>query len=309
MRKHAAHQIISRIFALVGFAALALTPAIALAQSGKETLAISSVQPTASLKASMERAGKTLSLGRVVEAFDSQLIAQVNATRKFEIVGRSDLKDVVKEQELGQSGNVDAKTGAQAGKLAGAKYLLVTTIDDFEDSTERMEFKELKKVGIKRKIHIGAVAKIYDSTTGKLLESANVRIDRKDDRSDAADLQKNAELTDALLADAVQDTATQVATRVADIIFPVRVLVKRDRQITVNRGEGTGIEPGQVWNVYALGEELVDPDTKESLGREEVLVGKARIVSVAPKTSTAEILEDTGIDKGAILRLPPQTKK
>jgi len=304
MRNRPSHQLVVRTFGWISLAALALTPALARAQSGKETLAVSSVQPTASLKASMEHAGKALSLGRVVEAFDSQLIAQVNATRKFDVVGRSDLKDVVKEQELGQSGNVDAKSAAQTGKLAGAKYVLVTTIDDFEDSTERMEFKSLNQVGLKRKVRIGAVAKIYYSSTAKLLESANIKIENKDDRSDAVDLQKNAELTDALLADAVQETATRVATRVADVIFPVKVLAKRDRQITINRGEGTGIQAGQVWNVYALGEELVDPDTKESLGREEVLVGKARIVDVTPKTSTAEILEDTGIDKGAILRLP-----
>jgi len=304
MRNNSPNQFVVAICTWASLFALALNPSNARAQAGKETLAISSVKPTPSLQTSMIGAGKKLSLGRVVEAFDSQLIAQVNATRKFDIVGRSDLKDVIKEQELGQSGNVDAKSAAQAGKLAGAKYLLVTTIDDFEDSTERMEFKTLNKVGLKRKIRVGAVAKIYDSTTGKLLESANIKTEKKDDRTDSTDLQKNAELTDALLANAVEETAAKVATRVADVVFPVRVLIKRDKQITINRGEGAGVEVGQVWNVFALGEELIDPDTKESLGREEALVGKARIVSVTPKTSTAEILEDTGVDKGAILRLP-----
>lgn len=288
----------------LGLLCLALAPAIVSAQSGKETLAISSVKVTPSLQTALGGAGKANALGRVTEAFDSQLIAQVNATRKFDIVGRSDLSDVLKEQDLGASGNVDAKTAAKAGKLAGAKYILVTTIDDFEDSTERMEFKTLNQVGLKRKIRLSAVIKIYDSTTGKLLESANVKSELKDDRADSTALQKNAELTDALLADTVRETAAKVATRVADVIFPVRVLVKRDKQITINRGEGAGVEAGQVWNVYALGEALIDPDTKESLGNEEVLVGKARIVNVTPKTSTAEILEDTGIDKGAILRLP-----
>ena len=50
------------------------------------------------------------------------------------------------------------------------------------------------------------------------------------------------------------------------------------------------------------GEELIDPDTKESLGKEEVKVGKVKITQVNPKTSIAEILDDTGIDKGAVLR-------
>ncbi|MEI9962926.1 MAG: hypothetical protein WDM76_17965 [Limisphaerales bacterium] len=57
-------------------------------------------------------------------------------------------------------------------------------------------------------------------------------------------------------------------------------------------------------NAFALGEELIDPDTKESLGREEVKVGKVKVTQVNPKTSLAEIVEDTGIDKGAVLRKP-----
>ena len=289
-------------------AAVVVTAPTAFAQSGKEPLAVTDVKPTPSLQKAMTGVGKGNSLDRVVEAFDGQLIDRLNATRKFEIVSRSDLKPIMKEIDFAGSGNVDPKTAAQAGKLTGVTDLLVVALDDFEDSTERMEFKTLNKVGIKRKVRISVVAKIYNCTTGKLLESASVKTEKKDDRTDSTDLQKNAELTDALLADAVRECAEKVATRVADVIFPVRVLAKRDKQITINRGEGAGVEVGQVWNVYALGEELIDPDTKVSLGREESLVGKARIVNVTPKTSSAEILEDTGIDKGAVLRLP-QTKK
>ena len=299
MRKDFFHPVVASIVALV------LSASLAFGQSGKkEPLAVTAVKPTPALQKAMAGSGKTSSLDRTVEAFEGQLIDRINATRKFDIVGRSELKEFIKEQDLGASGNVDAKTAAQAGKITGATYLLVATVDDFEDSTERMEFKTLNKVGLKRKTRLSVGAKVYDSTSGKLLEFAAIKTEKKDDRTDAADLQKNAELTDALLTDAVRETAERIATRIADIIFPVRVLVKRDKQITLNRGEGAGVEIGQVWNVFALGEELIDPDTKESLGREEVMVGKARILSVMPKTSIAEILGDTGIDKGAVLRLP-----
>jgi len=82
------------------------------------------------------------------------------------------------------------------------------------------------------------------------------------------------------------------------------VLIKRDKEVTINRGEGGGVAVGETFNAYALGEELIDPDTKESLGREEVKVGKVKITQVNPKTSIGEILDDTGIDKGAVLRKP-----
>jgi hypothetical protein len=178
----------------------------------------------------------------------------------------------------------------------------VSTVDDFEDATERMSFTNLNKVGLKRKIRLSTTAKIYDSSSGRLMESVNVRVEKKDDRMDAAELSTNAEQTDVLLLETTREAAERIAMRLADVVFPVKVVVKRDRQITVNRGEGGGLEPGQLWNIFAIGEELIDPDTHEALGREEVLVGKARVISVLPKTSIAELLEDAGVDRGAVLR-------
>ena len=102
-----------------------------------------------------------------------------------------------------------------------------------------------------------------------------------------------------------RDMAQKIANRIADVIFPGEgARSSATRKSRINRGEGGGVAVGDTFNVFALGEELIDPDTKESLGREEVKVGRVKITQVNPKTSTAEILDDTGIDKGAILRKP-----
>jgi len=113
--------------------------------------------------------------------------------------------------------------------------------------------------------------------------------------------EKNGELSDEMMVAISRSMAEKIATHLADVIFPAKVLTKRDSVVTINRGEGGGVAEGDVFNVFALGEELIDPDTKESLGREEVKVGKVKISQVNPKTSLAQILEDTGIDKGAVL--------
>ena len=99
-----------------------------------------------------------------------------------------------------------------------------------------------------------------------------------------------------------RDMAEKIANRLADVIFPAKIIAKRDKEVTINRGEGGGVAIGDTFNVFALGEEMIDPDTKESLGREEVKVGKVKITQVNPKTSIADVLDDTGVDKGAILR-------
>jgi curli biogenesis system outer membrane secretion channel CsgG len=290
----------------LGILSLALVPAIVSAQEGKATLAVSSIKPTPSLAASV-KPDKKLEMGRIVESLDSQLIDRINATRKFDVVGRSDLNDIIKEQDLGASGNVDAKTAAKAGKLTGAKYLLVTTVDDFQDYVEKATFEGTGRSATKRVFRLSVVGKIYDSSTGKLLESVNLQTGNdafKQIQEERSYTVKDGELSDEMMVAVSRDLAQRIANRVADVIFPAKVLVKRDNEVTINRGEGGGVAVGDTFNVFALGEELIDPDTKESLGREEAKVGRVKITQVNPKTSTAQILEDTGIDKGAILRKP-----
>ena len=143
------------------FLSAALLPLLASAQEGKSTLAVSSIKATPSLAASV-KPDKKLEMDRIIESLDSQLVDRINATRKFDVVGRSDLKDVVGEQDLGGSGNVDVKTAAQAGKLAGAKYLLVATVDDFQDYVEKATFEGTGRAATKRVFRFSVVGKIYD---------------------------------------------------------------------------------------------------------------------------------------------------
>lgn len=301
-------------------AGLALLPALASAQE-KSTLAISSIKPTASLLASANAKTVTTTttgtkheamefdlkqeLNRIVESLDGQLIDRVNATRKFDVVGRSDLADVVKEQDLGASGNVDAKTAAKAGKLAGAKYLLVCTVDDFDDYIEKAVFEGTGNTATKRVFRFSVVGKLYDSTTGKLMESANFQTGNDEFKQIQMGRNysvKSGELSDEMMVAISRSLAQKIANHIVDVVYPAKILIRRDNLVTINRGEGAGVAEGDVFNVFAQGEELKDPDTGEVLGREEVKVGKVKISQVNPKTSLATIVEDTGIDKGGVLR-------
>jgi curli biogenesis system outer membrane secretion channel CsgG len=284
--------------------AAALLPALACAQDGKGTIAISSIKPTPSLDASV-KPDKKLELGRIIESLNSQLIDRINATRKFDVVGRSDLGDIFQEQALGTSSNMASNTTAKAGKLIGANFLLVTTVDDFQDYVETATFAGTGRSATKRIFRLSVVGKLYDSSTGKLIESANLQTGNdafKDISENRSYSVNDGNLTDEMMVAVARDMAQKIANHFADAIFPAKVLIRRDKEVTINRGEGGGVAVGDTFNAFALGQELIDPDTKESLGREEVKVGAVKITQVNPKTSTAEILDDAGIDKGAILR-------
>ena len=59
------------------------------------------------------------------------------------------------------------------------------------------------------------------------------------------------------------------------------VLVQDDGfEVVINLGSVDGVQDGQRYLVYALGDELFDPETKESLGRLEVVRGRGVIIHV-----------------------------
>ena len=177
----------------------------------------------------------------------------------------------------------------------------------FRITWRKPRLKARAAAATKRVFRLSVVGKVYDSSTGKLLESANFQTGNdefKQIQEERSYVVKDGDLSEEMMVAVSRNMAQKIANRIADVIFPAKVLLKRDKEVTINRGEGGGVAVGDTFNVFALGEELIDPDTKESLGREEVKVGRVKITQVNPKTSTAEILDDTGIDKGAILRKP-----
>ncbi len=290
------------IFILLG---AALLPALASAQD-KATLGILDINPTRALAASLAP-DKKLEMNRIIESLDSQLTASINATRKFDIVSRGDAAEITKEQQFGASGNVDPNTAAQIGKDLGAKYILTATVDDYQDYVEKATFAGTGDTATKRVFRLSIVGKIYDSTTGKMLASANFQTGNNEFKQIQQERNysvKDGELSDEMMVAVSRSLAEKIAVHVADVIFPIKVLIKGDNEITINRGEGAGVTVGDTFNVFALGKEMIDPDTKESLGRQEVKVGQAKITEVDPKFSKAQILQDTGIDTGAILRKP-----
>ena len=70
-------------------------------------------------------------------------------------------------------------------------------------------------------------------------------------------------------------------------IFPARVVrVLDEGRIAINRGTEHGIYEGQTFLIYTLGEEIFDPETKESLGVLEITRGKGKADHVQEKIAT-----------------------
>ncbi|MFM8880281.1 MAG: hypothetical protein ACKOKG_14290 [Verrucomicrobiota bacterium] len=285
------------LFRLLCLLGCCIAASDALAQ--RETLGVLPVKVIPAVATKLSHGRKTLSAEQMSQSLMEQFINSVNATRKFQVVVRGDLKDLVADDDKARALNPDKVKGFN---LADTKYLTVLTVDDYEDQTQRLEQKISNTTLTKRTVRLSLIAKIYEAATGKLLESTSKSISSTDAQQTLNEATNDAEVTDALIRTVVKESADWAATQVADVIFPVKVIAKTDKTVTVNRGEGSGMAADQVWRVFAVGKEMIDPDTKEVLGREEVEIGKVRITDVLPRFSRATVLDDRGIAEGAILR-------
>lgn len=64
-----------------------------------------------------------------------------------------------------------------------------------------------------------------------------------------------------------------------------------NRRVVLNKGSRDGISEGDEFVVFSLGEEISDPETRESLGVLEKIKGKGEVIHVQDHMCTIETYE------------------
>ncbi len=87
--------------------------------------------------------------------------------------------------------------------------------------------------------------------------------------------------------------------------FPAKILQVIDsKTIVIDRGAEDGVKDGDIYLVYALGEEIIDPDTQENYGKLEIVKGRAIVEHTQEKISTLKSSKTVLPDKKIIYRKP-----
>lgn len=278
---------------LLAFAALTLAVAPFASAQGKKSIVVTKIRATDAVAARMAAQGVSLSIDQVLQGLDSQVYDRLVNSRRFDVYDRSDADALLEE------------AGATGGAFIFNKvdYVLTIRVDSFNDRQETRKFASLGKTMMQRAVEISAVAKVTEGATGRAVGTANINVAVRDSESrSSSTTSRLGEASDDLINQATRELADKLAMRAIDFTYPARVLARRDNVVTINRNDQSGIKVGQVWEVLVLGDDLVDPDTGEVMN-EEVYVGTVKVTRVTPQYSQAEIVEDTGIDRGAVVRL------
>jgi curli biogenesis system outer membrane secretion channel CsgG len=272
----------------------------ATAADGKDTIGVGAVKPTAALRADMVARGKELAFDRVIQSMDGHITSTLVQMRKFQVVSGSDMNDIVQIGTKGDAGGFDPATVPAAARLKLPKYLVITSVDSFLEENATARFRDGTKT--KRRFQISAQARIYDTTTGEILESSNLQVERVEVLDKEASEVTDAQRTDEMMPLLARELSEKVAWRTADVIFPAKIIDLEEKVVTINRGDTFALAVGDVMDAYAPAREVKDPDSGETIKRKGKKVGVIRITEVEPTYSQGEISEDNGVVVDSIVK-------
>jgi len=239
--------------------------------------------------------------------FSQRLVAGLTQTNKFAVLDRESIDDFVREKDMLFS--FDAPLGEQA-KLAetiGADYLLVGTITQAQIERIERYLKAANYTARKFKARFNFDFRLVDSSTKQVVLASSARKYLEDEQvRRLADEQNPVEWDPAQVRDAfISVVANDVITAIIDRVYPITVAaIQDDGQVILNQG-GQRMKNGMLLDVYAMGKEIFDNDTGESLGRIESHVATLEVQNTTHTLSMAKVVEGnvSKVNVGSICRI------
>lgn len=222
-----------------------------------------------------------------MKSFRTRIEQAISATGKFEISDRTAMRELEQEMALAEMGITDG--GPSDGMVRSIGYKVSGSVLMFHLSSGYSADMQvvLKITDIEKQVVSDAKGGIQEISVHYIPRSQGENV-------------PDSILLNGLLS----ECAEKIAIRVVEYAYPPKIIAVGDNDVTVNIRD-TQTEANALFDVYSPGEELFDPDTGESLGSNEELIGRIRIKTRMPKFSKAIPVAGTRLDKlekGMILR-------
>jgi hypothetical protein len=173
----------------------------------------------------------------VQDMADDFLVAALVDQKRFQIVEREKLKQILQEQKLSREHLTDPEHSIQVGRLLSADAMLATTIAEGQKSVE-------------------VITRLVSTETAETMETKDVYIE---DKSLAA----------------VKELMEGLASKLT-LGFPVLegIVVKREKSTLFSDiGSSSGVRKSMPAAIYRRGKEIKHPVTGKSLGWDMVKIG------------------------------------
>ncbi len=260
--------------------------------------------------------------GVPVNGIEAIVIDSLSQTGRFRLVERTELGDVLAEQDLASSGRIAKPSGAKTGNVLGAEYLVQLVVTDYESKTSGTD----KGVGgiLTRKVpllggikagsstgRVGLNIRLIDAETSEITFTKQIEAVIKETNLafGGAGLVGDVGLGGFMSEYSKTPVGQAVIAGINQAVFelikqvgakpPEGSIVKADAaQIYVNLGADS-VAVGDRLQVLKKGEELIDPETGISLGGSTTSIGEIEVSQTQEKFSIARPVSLSGTpDRG-----------
>jgi hypothetical protein len=104
---------------------------------------------------------------------------------------------------------------------------------------------------------------------------------------------------------AIADCVKQICSRMDKLPWEARVaeLEADGSALYINAGETMGVKPGDEFDVFHPGRDIIDPETKLSIGRtKDTKCGHVKVDTVTPGLAIAKVTDGTGFAINDVVR-------
>ncbi len=247
------------------------------------------------------------------------LVTELVKTGKFQVIERKELDEVLKEQGLGMSGAVTPQSAAQVGKLLGVELIVLGSVSEFGEKKSGLG-GSIGRLGIggkfsKRTARAVVDIRLVNTSTGEIVlaetaegKESSTSLDgiRVEDINFGNPTQWDNTILGKASRKAIDKCVKFIEKAMENIPWQGKIIkANPDGTVYMKPGSAGGVKPGMEFVVYRKGEELIDPDTGLSLGSEEQMIGKIKVVQdvAGGKACKAIIVSGSGFQTGDLVRI------
>jgi len=248
----------------------------------------------------------TYGAGRLGTSASDILTTELFKTGAFILIERAQLRQVLGEQALGQTGVVNPETAAQAGRVLGLNALVTGSISEFGVSTSGTDLGIYKQKVQKAKCTVDI--RVVEASTGQLLfaDSGKGEFERK--AQEVLGLGQRAGYDETLGQEALRSSITKFMDNLVQSLQSVewsgRIAMVSGNEVYINAGRDVGLKPGDILVVQTLGREIYDPQTKVLLGRSRgILKGELLVTDLEEKMTITQVRSGTGFLEGDVVKI------
>ncbi len=231
----------------------------------------------------------------------NKIITELTQSGAVSVVERKKVGQIMEEAQLTQQDLAEASTAAELGKLLGAEYMIFGSVDALRPS---VSIEDLAYDAGEQKVMsltASATARLVETETGEIVAAEDLQVSRSSEQLNPADTSRS--IPAGFYRSVLNDLAGKLSSRLVTVISPIQVAKQEGDTVYLARSR---LDTGERLEIVELGEEIVDPDSGEVLGKTEHPVAVVEVTEGLANMSKAQIVEwqaeEQRIPAGSIAR-------